>query len=102
MRGRWWQGEFTENRVLELIRNEPKYDVVGRIAFHANGGYTSIQFWLGGPQLREVKTESIPSDLREIGTWIRVRLPSFEVVGLGEPQDWPWDDEIPRGLPKNS
>lgn len=34
-----------------------QYEITGRIAFHANGGYACVQFWVGGPQLREVETE---------------------------------------------
>jgi hypothetical protein len=76
-----------------------RHNLIGRIAFHSNGGFTQVQFWIGGPQLREVETTSIPVSLRKIGTWVSVLFPPFEVVGPGEPQDWPWDEPIPR-LPK--
>jgi len=79
-----------------------RYALIGRIAFHSNGGFTQIQFWIGGPQLREVETASIPVSLREIGTWVRVQFPPFAVTGPGEPQDWPSDGSIGRGLPKDN
>jgi hypothetical protein len=79
-----------------------RYKLIGRIAFHSNGGFTQIQFWAGGPQLREVETASISASLREIGTWVMVQFSPFEVTGPGEPQDWPWDDPIPRGPRKDN
>lgn len=51
--------------------------------------------------MREVETDFIPVPLRPIGTWVSVLFSPFEVIGPGEPQDWPWDEPIPRGLPKN-
>lgn len=77
-----------------------QYEITGRISFHTNGGYTCIQFWVGGLQTCEVETESIPFSLQHIGTWVRLLFPALKVIGPGDPEQWPWDEPIPRGLPK--
>jgi hypothetical protein len=36
----------------------------------------------------------------DVQTWVSILFPPFEVIGLGEPQDWPWDEHIRGGPPK--
>jgi hypothetical protein len=60
----------------------------GRVEFHMNGGITKVSLWAGGLQRFDIKTDSIPPELRTIGTWLKMKLNSrtgWIVEGLGEP-----------------
>jgi hypothetical protein len=53
--------------------------------FTETGASQISKFWVGEPQMREVKTDSIPVSLRQIGTWVTILFPPFEVVGAAQP-----------------
>ncbi len=48
----------------------------GRVEFHLNGGMTKISIWAGGLLRTDIPTDSIPMELRQIGTWLSLRLNS--------------------------
>lgn len=60
---------------------------IARVEFHLNGGATRIALFAGGKICVNIDTESIPPELRSIGTWLTVKLTQvgLVVLGPGEP-----------------
>ena len=63
----------------------------GRVEFHLNGGLTKISIWAGGLHQFDVPTAQIPVELRQVGTWLSLRLDPQKwwiVEGRGEPEPY--------------
>ena len=61
---------------------------IGRVEFHLNGGMTKISIWAGGLRQFDIPTNLIPPELRQVGTWLSLRLNSKKwwiIEGRGEP-----------------
>lgn len=64
---------------------------IARVAWHANGGFTRLQYELNGSHI-EIPTEKIPEHLRQIGSRVMVVI---------HPTDWQKihnQDELQRAL----
>jgi len=75
--------------MAELIDGEDRIDA--RVEFHLNGGFTRLSFWMGGPQTIELPTESIPVELRRLGSWLSFAFSpekGWKIRGPGKPDSY--------------